>query len=374
MFVVSRVLRKATAPGDRGWARPPLRRRLARRLAQRVFRVPLFYKILVANIAIVLLGAVAGTILTSAFVHSNPAQSTAQLVVVLGSVGVAISAAVNALILRVALGPLRHLEVAAERVHRGELGARAEASLVADRDLERLITTFNRMLDGLTEYKTRLQHVTVRALTAQEEERKRIARELHDDTAQTLASLMIRLQLARETADAELRERQLEDVRNELSKAMEAVRRFAHALRPPALDEVGVVAALREHVRTLCETAGVRARVDADPVDRMLSPNAELVLYRIVQEALSNVVRHAHARSVSVQLERRPGAVVATIADNGVGFEVDQELYRHGGGLGLFGMQERAAYVGGSVSIESEPGHGTMVRVEIPVSREATHG
>lgn len=358
---------RTAAQGEHRRGRPPPAIVFARRL----FRWPLFAKILVANIAIVLLGAVAGTALTAEFVRAHPTRPTVQLILAFGGLGILISALLNALILRVALGPLRHLEAVAKRVHGGELAARAPRSLVADRDLERLTTTFNRMLDGITEYQTRLQHVTARALTAQEEERKRIAWELHDDTAQTLASLMIRLRVARSTADAELRDRRIEDVRTELAKAMEGVRRFARALRPPALDEVGVVAALREHARTLCETAGVRARVEADAVDRLLSPNAELVLYRIVQEALSNVVRHAQARTVCVRLERRHGAVLARVTDDGIGFEVDAELYRHGGGLGLFGMQERAAYVGGSVSIESEPGAGTTVRVEIPTAPES---
>lgn len=346
----------------------------ARGMFERLLRVPLFYKILVANIAIVLLGALAGTVLTMAYVRGNPSRSVFELVLLFGGLGVAISAAVNALILRVALRPLRDLEAVADRVHQGELGARAPHSLVADRELDRLTTTFNRMLNGLLEYKTRLQRVTGRALTAQEEERKRIARELHDDTAQTLASMMIQLQLARQTTDADLRDHRLEEVRNELAKAIEGVRRFARALRPPALDEVGVVAALREHVRTLCETAGLRVHVHADPVDRMLTPSAELVLYRVVQEALSNVVRHAQARHVAVRVERRPEAVVASVVDDGIGFEVDRELYRHGGGLGLFGMQERVAYVGGTVAIESEPGRGTTVQIEIPASQEATHG
>ena len=111
--------------------------------------------------------------------------------------------------------------------------------------------------------------------------------------------------------------------------------------------------------------------VEADRIDSVLSAETELVLYRIVQEALSNVVRHADARSVCVRIERQESAVVAEVTDDGKGFSVDEELRRPDRGLGLFGMQERAAYVGGSVDIQSRPGAGTTVRVTLPIRGES---
>lgn len=338
-----------------------------------LLRFPLFYKIFLANTALLLGIAAAAFLLTSRF-QVDAAASTLRLAL-FGLAAVAASALVNGLILRVALSPLRHLEEAADRVQRGELDARAPASPLADPDLARLIRLFNRMLDTLGAYRERLQGVAARALQAQEMERKRIALELHDDTAQTLASLLIRLRVARNAKSAQARDARLEEIRNELAKAMESVRRFARALRPPALDEVGVVAAIREHARSVCGTTGLSTVVESDRIGALLSPDAELVLYRIVQEALSNVVRHAGASTVRVTIGRRDGTVVAEIADDGKGFVVADEVYRGVRGLGLFGMQERAAYVGGRIDIESEPGRGTTVRVTMPIDdRDADAG
>lgn len=339
-------------------------------VVRKLLRFPLLYKILVANTAVITGAVAAGIALTARLLGAGPIRPTLAIIAVLALVGFGVSALVNAFILRVALSPLEDLEKTAERVHRGDRDARVPGSLLADAQLERLTVTFNRMLDGLAAYRRRLQDVADRALRAEEAERKRVALELHDETAQHLASLLIRLRVARNTRDPALREVQLDEIRGELARALEGIRRFARALRPPALDEVGLVAAVREHVRSLCETAGLTVDVEADPIDAVLSPQAELVLYRIVQEALSNVVRHAGARSVRVRIARGESAVVAEVTDDGRGFLVGEELHRPGRGLGLFGMQERAAYVGGSVDIQSRPGEGTTVRVTMPARRD----
>ncbi len=341
--------------------------------SRKLLGVPLLLKILFANVALIVAALVAGTALTARLVRADPGSQLGWIALFVLAC-VAVSALVNAVILRLALSPLEDLEKTAERVREGDRDARAPGSPLADGRLARLTNTFNRVLDGLAAYRGRLQDVADRALRAQEAERKRVALELHDETAQTLASLMIRLQVARNTGELEQREIRLDEVRGELAKALEGVRRFARALRPPALDEVGVVAAIREYARSLCETAALHVEVDADPIDSTLSPQAELVLYRIVQEALSNVVRHAGARSVRVRIARRESAVFAEVHDDGRGFAVDDELARTDHGLGVFGMQERAAYVGGSVHVRSRPGAGTTIRVRMPTRGEGGEG
>ncbi len=340
---------------------------------QALLRVPLFYKILLANAAIVILGAVIGTALTAEFVRLAPHRSTLELVGLFAAAGVIVSVLVNALILRLALGPLRLLERTAERVQRGELDARAPLSPLADRELERLTRTFNDMLDSLAAYRQRLRDIAARALHAEEEERKRIARELHDETAQSLAALLIRLRLARCADQPGAREALLEEVRQQITVTIEGIRRFARGLRPPALDELGLVPAIEAHARALSEAVGLKVEVEAEPVRGLLSPEAELALYRIVQEALSNVARHSGTAEACVRIARAPGSVIATVEDRGRGFDVTGVARVAGRGLGLFGMRERAEYVGGRVEIESAPGAGTRVCAQIPVVEEVRH-
>lgn len=351
-------------PGPDATANPSAARQP--RWIRALLAVPLFYKILVANAAIAVVGTAVGITLTREFLRQVPGESTLGLIVALALAGVAITALVNALILRLALKPLELLERTAAEVHRGNLDARVPILAVADRSLVRLTQTFNAMLDGLAAYGERLREVAARALTAEEEERKRIARELHDDTAQRLAVLLIRLKLARNLHDRHEREQLLDQLRDEIGEALEGVRRFARGLRPVALEELGLVRALEGHVRTLSESVGVDIRLEADALDGVLSSPSELVLYRIVQEALSNAVRHSGAGRIDIGLRRGERAVLATVRDDGHGFRVERQMSEQGPGLGLFGMQERAAYVGGRVAVRSAPGAGTTVWAEIP--------
>lgn len=352
-----------TAPAPRGTARSgPVLPGLVRAL----LRVPLFYKILIANASIVIAAVVAGTALTASFVRAAPGSSTLELMGLLIAIGVVITVLVNAIILRVALSPLMHLGETATRVQTGELDARAPYSPVSDRELTQLTWTFNGMLDSLAMYRRRLREIAARALKAEEAERKRIARELHDETAQTLAAILIQLRLARGAADSEARDAMLDGVKQELARALDGIRRFARGLRPPALDELGLVAAIDSHVRMLQEAVGLEIDFDADPIAGLLPPEAELALYRIVQESLSNAIRHARATGATVTVRREPERITATITDNGCGFVVEQAMAGTNTGLGLFGMKERAGYIGGRLEIRSMPGEGTSVEIEIP--------
>jgi two-component system sensor histidine kinase UhpB len=333
-----------------------------------LLQVPLFYKILLANGAIVLVGSLAGGLVTAQFVRSAPGRSAVDVVGFLAVAGVFLSLAVNALILRLALSPLQLLELTAARVQAGDLHSRVPISPVADRELERLSHTFNAMLDASAADRARLREVAARALGAAEEERKRIARELHDETAQRLAALLIRIRILR-NRDAAAIDEGLEALRTEIGEALEGVRRYARGLRPPALDELGLLPAIDSHLRWLTEATGLAVDSTADPaVDGLLAPEAELAVYRIVQEALSNVVRHSGARHVDVAVAHEAGLVSVTVTDDGHGFSPTQVMSEDGGGLGLFGMQERAAYLGGRVEVSSRAGGGTQVRAEIPVT------
>ncbi len=189
-----------------------------------LLRVPLFYKILIANAALVLLGAVLGSTLTAAYVRAKPGGSILDLASAFALAGVGATVLVNAVILRLALQPLELLERSAARVQAGDLDARAPLSPMADRELEQLTRTFNGSLDVAAAYRERLREVAARALYAAEEERKRIARELHDETAQLLAVLLIRIRVVRNASDPEALEVLLDEMRREIGAALRSSR------------------------------------------------------------------------------------------------------------------------------------------------------
>lgn len=337
------------------------------RLVQWLLRVPLFYKILLANATLVLVGTIVGSFVTADYVRQHPGASTLDLVGAMALFGIGATVLVNAIILRLALLPLDTLERTAARVRRGDLDARVPLSPLADRELDRLTRTFNGMLDSAAANRERLREVASTALNAAEEERKRIARELHDETAQLLAALLIRIRVVKKASDPTALDTLLEDMRREIGHALEGVRRFARGLRPPALDELGLIPAIESHVRSIREITEIDLSLDADgSADDELPPEASLAVYRIVQEALSNVVRHSGATRAAVRVAREPDRLVVTVEDDGHGFNVPQ-VRAAGRGLGLFGMGERAAYIGGRLDVQSAPGTGTRVRAEIPL-------
>lgn len=214
--------------------------------------------------------------------------------------------------------------------------------------------------------RNRLRNFGVNALRAAEDERQRIARELHDDTAQRLAALLVQLEVVARIEDPRGRARSLEEVRERVKETADSVRRIARALRPPPLEDLGIVAAIRAHARTIGDSHALDVEVAASG-HPALEPETELALYRIVQEALANVVRHADAGRARVEIDANDGRVVTTIEDDGRGFRWPEVGDR---GLGLIGMEERARRAGGRLSIETSPGEGTRVTVEIP-AREA---
>jgi len=217
----------------------------------------------------------------------------------------------------------------------------------------------------VSEYR-RLQNFSEGALRATEEERQRIARELHDDTAQRLATLILRIRRLAHEADADARAALLDEIRDEVVDAADGVKRMARGLRPPEIEELGLALAITAHVRSLREGAQFMVDTELGAVDPLLNVTAKLALYRIVQEALSNARRHAGASRVKVRLFREGATVVAEVVDDGRGFRSSRAV-ESGGGLGLVGMRERASMVGGRLTIESEPGRGTTVRVAVPV-------
>jgi signal transduction histidine kinase len=208
---------------------------------------------------------------------------------------------------------------------------------------------------------------------AQEGERKRIARELHDDTVQLLVALMRRLEVLRtlQPSLAEAAVAHLEAIQVLLDTTLAGVRRFVQDLRPPTLDHLGLVATLEGLVADHTRVEGFSVELEVAGEARRLAPELELALFRIAQEALSNVRRHASASKVTIRLAFQAECVHMTVQDDGVGFNaparVDEMVAR--GRLGLIGMYERARNLGGSLTIQSDVGRGTSVIVEVPTRR-----
>ena len=361
---------------------------------RRLLRTPLLVKILVANGAVVALGATVGTALTAAHVRRSPDAQAYGLMVVFAVCGLAISLVVNGALLRAALRPLARLEVVARRVSAGDLGARVRLGAVGDPTTDRLAAAFNTMLDRLGERNrqlaaaaSRLRELSDRVLLAQEEERARLAGQLLDATAQELAAVLLNLRLlqnaaARPGADAAALGRQLAGLTEQVRATLDGLRRLAADLRPRLLDDLGLAAAVRSLVGEWAARTGIPVALTAAlPPGAHVPPATAIAVYRMTQEALANVERHARATQVDVTLAVGGGALVAEVRDDGRGpptaasrpASPDDAAATSGPipRLGLFAAEERIGLVQGRFAVESAPGGGTTVRAVVPLPRDS---
>ncbi|MCL5123411.1 MAG: HAMP domain-containing protein [Deltaproteobacteria bacterium] len=309
--------------------------------------------------------------LSMASVQTAVSQVTLQsiLFTVLGSL---FGVAVAFFLTRVLARPIVELVEATRSVSRGDFSRRIHPW--AKDELGTLAKAFNQMSEELAQvYDLRLEREALqrqlleKVISTQEEERRRISRELHDSTAQSLTSLLVGLHVLEANCTDAVRI-QAGDLRMVAAQTLDEVHALAIQLRPHALDDLGLSAALER----LSSDWQARNKVPVDLVialgDVRLSEGVETALYRIIQETLTNIVRHAQAQSVSILVEKRNGIIIAVIEDDGRGFDIkDATDEPH---LGLLGMRERAELLGGRLTIESSPESGTSVFVEIPIHDE----
>ncbi|HEY2937795.1 MAG TPA: GAF domain-containing sensor histidine kinase [Gaiellaceae bacterium] len=203
-----------------------------------------------------------------------------------------------------------------------------------------------------------------RVVAAQELERRRLARELHDETGQALTSILLGLKGVEDARREDELRAATAQLRELVVTTLQDVRRLAVELRPKALDDFGLVPALERLADTFREQTGIEVELEPQLGDERLPSELETALYRITQEALTNVVKHAQAKRVSIVLARREGSVTAVIEDDGRGFAADEARED---GLGILGMQERIALLDGRLAVESSPGGGTTLAVEVPL-------
>jgi len=311
----------------------------------RLDKLPLFWRVFAAN-AIVLALAFAGLALAPVTV-SAPVAASELAVLAVGLAGLLV---VDLMLLRTAFAPLDAL---ADTMRRHDpLAPGARAGVPGDPDLAALANAFNDMLDRL---ETERRESARQALTLQEAERQRVARELHDEVGQTLTGVMLQVEGLASAIPEELRD-QLDVLRETARHGTEEVRRIARRLRPDALDELGLHSAMA----ALATSFGlpIERRIDTE---LPLSREQELVVYRVAQEALTNVVRHAHASRADLELHHENRETVLTIRDDGRGMASGSLPSSNG----IRGMRERAMLIGAQLTIESRPGQGTEVRLTI---------
>jgi two-component system sensor histidine kinase UhpB len=280
--------------------------------------------------------------------------------VVIVVLAVAVVALATSLVrLKRRLGPLERLIEEMEKVDlsRGSLLPGSIDGVGETEEVERIELAFLRMMRRLEAERRRAGSA---ALQAQEQERARVARDLHDEVNQSLTGLLLRLEAVRESAPPEL-EGELAETRALANQAMRELLSLARQLRPTALDDLGLAAAIGGQVEQMAR-GDIEAELVAEGDLSSLADDAQLVVYRVAQEALSNAARHSGAERVEVGLRRLGGDVELIVGDDGRGFAFDESE----GGLGIAGMRERALLIGGELTIESRPGRGTTVRLTVP--------
>lgn len=251
--------------------------------------------------------------------------------------------------------------------------------LAEERDLinslaDSLVSYLNRKRaeEALLHAHKRLRALSQQLLDVQEQERRRLARDLHDEVGQALTAIMMNLQTMERIADVEPIAPTVTDSKAILDQLLQRVRDLSLDLRPSLLDDVGLVAAVRWYVQRQADRAGLAHQVAAEEALISMPPHLGTLCFRVIQEAVTNVLRHAKATRIWVTMGHSPGEVHLRVQDDGVGFKVEQALDRaaRGDSLGLIGMQERVSFAGGEVTIESAPRGGTTVNARVPYDPE----
>jgi two-component system sensor histidine kinase UhpB len=292
----------------------------------------------------------------AANLHHHPVLEGRRFLVLVA--GLMAMVLVNGWLLRRRFAPLEQLIEAMESLDFSGRDTRARIPSANVEEVARLHQAFDRMLERLEAERAR---TAAAVLQAQEGERARLARDLHDEANQALTGVLLRLEATAQNAPDDLRA-ELRETQRVATTAMEELVRLARELRPVVLDDLGLGAALRTQIDEFARRARVKAEL-ALPAAGVedLPADEQLVVYRVVQEGLSNVARHSGASSVHVEVQRPDGGTIVRVSDDGAGFDPDGSVP----GLGLTGMRERAVLAGGRVTVASEPSEGTTIELRL---------
>ena len=332
------------------------------RILRGLLGIPLELKLLGANL--IILGI-------AVLVFFGPAwlQSSDLIDVYVVVAALLVGAAVNFALVRVALRPVKELQRVAKKVSEGRLAERVPSSIVADRDLIQLATTVNQMLDTLAAARERMRKLGAEVVYAEERQRAEVARELHDGVGQTLAAASFQVAAAAHEIGSHEASSRLADVRDLLRTSLEGIRNVSRSLHPRVAIDLGLPSALEALGDATQQRSLVAVRVNVDNPGIFIPPALSATLYRVAQEALHNVERHADAGHATVSLKARPGYVELEISDDGQGFDGPPARVREESGLAT--IRERLSLAGGELHIDTARGGGTRVRAWVGMDTEA---
>ncbi len=336
----------------------------------RLKRTPILFRIVIGNAVIIIIGAVLGTLLTHFMTNI---AATLWHFVIFASVGIIISLALNYTIVQLSLQPLRELRQIVNRLQAGQAEVGQLALEDTDPDIQQLTRALNSLVSQLESSNQQLRLLSERAITAQEEERKRIARSLHDDTGQSLSTLIINLERLENHLPLENRQlvERLSSIRKMARESLDCLRSIIYDLRPAVLDDLGLLPAIRWYARTNLEAAGINTTLEFPEELPGLSPALTTTLFRVAQEGVNNIIRHSQARNAAISLISQGDEVYMRLQDDGHGFDprqvsrdaIDTQHW------GLIGIQERLELVNGKLSVTSDPQHGTTLLITAPLMK-----
>ncbi|HHO50693.1 MAG TPA: sensor histidine kinase [Deltaproteobacteria bacterium] len=317
----------------------------------RIIRTPLLGKLVVLDLVL--------NLVTFMFLQRTPPDLQEE-VTLLSLCAVLV---LNVALVGLALQPLQTLEQTARQVSRGSYAVRTQMPWMADRNLVRIGAALDGLLDRVVQERAQARALAAQVVTAGDLERARIARELHDGTAQSLAALDMMLSATSVVIDVPEAREQITAMQQIVGEALQEIRALCQDVHPRVLDDLGLEAALRSLVRRAGARTGAELDCILEGLDAPTSREVASVAYRVVQEAVSNALKHGEPSRVTVTLRHTGDRLELCVSDDGRGFDPGAPLE---GGLGVFVMDERVSLVGGIFEIDSRRGGGTVVRASLP--------
>lgn len=337
------------------------------KIRQFLRKTPILYRIAIGNAFVIAIGAIGGTYITRLL-----ADQAADWWLILSflAIGTTLAVLINFWIIKNALRPLTDLSALVDKVQDGQTYIDPQFLQPNDPDINQLAAILDSLVKQLNERNQELQILSEHAINALEEERQQIALTLHDDTGQSLSLLIFNLESMESqfpSNEVDLLEK-ITETRQLAQEALTNLRQIVYGLRPSILDDLGLIPAVRWYARTNLEKAGILVEINSNGEVEMLAPELNSTLFRILQEAINNILRHSQAQNVEINFSQEGEQILVRVVDDGQGFDPGsvkkQALQLHH--IGILGMQERAELVGGRTELQSSPGGGTQIIIRVP--------